>query len=64
MNAKTDRYGKNIEKDRCAECGAVVVLVDGPVRRWSKWWAAGDWIHRERSEDGHTAVPMRSVEAR
>ena len=61
MATKRVGYGKNIDKDRCAECGAVVVLVDGPVRRWGKQWDAGDWIHRERSADAHAATPMRHV---
>jgi len=61
MVAGSVGYGKNIDKDRCAECGGVVVLVDGPVRRWDKWWNAGEWIHGERSQDEHTSVPMRSV---
>jgi hypothetical protein len=58
--AKRADYGKNIAKDRCAECGGVIVLADGPVHRWDKWWIAGDWIHRERSGNAHAATPMRN----
>jgi hypothetical protein len=61
MATKRVGYGKNIDKDRCAECGGVVVLVDGPVRRWGKWWDTGEWIHRERTQDAHAATPMRNV---
>jgi len=43
--------------------GAVLVLVDGPMRRWDKWWNEGDWIHRELPADEHIAVPMRDVGA-
>jgi hypothetical protein len=53
------KYGHNIDKDRCAVCGGTVVLVDGPVRRWDQWWDAGDWIHCERRDTGHKAVPTR-----
>lgn len=59
MATKRVDHGKNVEKDRCAKCGGVIVLVDGPVHRWDKGWKAGDWIHRERSDDAHAAFPMR-----
>jgi hypothetical protein len=61
MPTKRVKYGNNIDKDRCAECGGVVVLIDGPVRRWDKWWNAGEWVHRERAEDAHAASPIRNV---
>jgi hypothetical protein len=61
MPSKRANYGKNVDKDRCAECGGVVVLVDGPVLRWNKWWNAGEWIHRERCKIEHDASPMREL---
>ena len=61
MPIKRADYGKNVDKDRCAKCGGVVVLTDGPVRRWGKRWDAGEWIHRDRTEDAHTASPMRNA---
>ncbi len=61
MPTKGIGNGKNVDKDRCAECGSVVVLVDGRVHRWDKWWDAGDWIHQDRPEDQHNAFPMRDI---
>ena len=58
---RRERYGHDIDKDRCAVCGGVIVLVDGPVRRWDKWWTAGDWVHRQRPAATHLAVPGRTL---
>jgi hypothetical protein len=61
MAAEKVVRGKNIDKDRCAQCGAVIVLVDGPVSRLGKSWLAGDWIHQAPPADPHDAAPGRNL---